>query len=91
MKKCTGAAHLTSLTGLVTKPGKSNQMPDLGFGLRCANQMPAPVHFFILELASFEELVLRRQEELCGPLQHCIIAIIVPVDHKNRLGATEQL
>ena len=54
---------------------------------RCA----APVHFFILGLASFEELVLRRLEELCGPLQHRIIAIIVSRDHTKRLGATAQL
>ena len=53
--------------------------------------MPHLLHFFILGLASFEELVLRRQQELCGPLQHCVIAIIVSRDYKNRLGASEQL
>ncbi len=49
------------------------------------------MNFFILGLASFKEFVIHRQEELCGPLQHDIIAIIAPREYKNRLGSIEQL
>ena len=94
MKKCTGAAHLAGLTGRVTKPGKSKfsefQNPKISIFQIRLMRCQGPV-CCILGLASFEELVLRRQEELCGPLQHCIITIIMSRDYKNRLGSVEQL
>ena len=51
----------------------------------------APARPFIQGLASFEELVLRRQDELCGPPQHCTIRINTFHDSPDDLGAIEQL
>ena len=87
MKKCT-----------VPKPGNSD-FPSLNGVLvgtiavclcgpnRLDTTPPQPLR----DPCSFEELVLSRQKELSGPQQHCIIAIIVSRDYKNRLGSIEQL
>ena len=44
-----------------------------------------------LELhATFEVIVLRRQEELCGPSQHCIIRISMSHNSSDDPRASEQ-